>query len=94
MKNNLLDTVRSILGFGHESKHSTRHRVSWEGEVTVKESTAFREARTIGAGLKRAAQTGIYAFQGADGARITIVNKEKLNNSTRHVPAKGQQEKK
>jgi len=55
---------------------------------------AFREARTMGAAFKRAAQTGIYTFQGGDGARITIVNKEKLNNSTRHVPAKGQQEKK
>ncbi len=94
MKNILLDRVRLIFGFSCDSEHNTLDDLTREGEMVVKESVAFREARAIGGAFKRADQTGIYTFQGADGARITVVNKEKLNNSTRHVLAKGQQEKK
>lgn len=57
--------------------------------------SAFRAAagaETLG--KARLAQTGIYRFQGADGAQITMVNTRKLNSSTKNVSAKTSSEKK
>jgi hypothetical protein len=46
-------------------------------------------AATRQATLDRLAATGIYRFKGSGGEQITIVNKEKLRNTTSRIVSKG-----